>query len=330
MIKIGNLELQGRAVLAPMAGVTDRAFREVCTNFGASYVVSEMVSSKGLQYNDKNTGSLMELGELARPAGIQLFGDDPAVLALAAKKAMAYHPDVIDINMGCPVPKVAGNGSGSALMKNPPLCGEIVAAVKEAVPVPVTVKIRKGWDRQSVNAVEVAKICEAAGADAIAVHGRTRDQMYEPSADWDIIRQVKEAVHIPVMGNGDVTGAQEAALLLRQTGCDLVMVGRAALGNPWIFQQINAYLTDSCRIIPSPGLFERLTVMVKHIERMCAYKGEAHAMREARKHVGWYLKGMRGAAEFRRRAGTLETREDLKELVKCVIESNQSKGEESI
>ena len=172
MVKIGNLELEGRAVLAPMAGVTDRAFRELCTRFGASYVVSEMVSSKGLQYNDKNTGRLMELGGAERPAGIQLFGDEPAVLALAAKKAMAYHPDVIDINMGCPVPKVAGNGSGSALMKNPPLCGEIVAAVKRAVPVPVTVKIRKGWDRNSVNAVEVAKICEEAGADAIAVHGR--------------------------------------------------------------------------------------------------------------------------------------------------------------
>ena len=330
MVMIGNLELEGRAVLAPMAGVTDRAFRELCTRFGASYVVSEMVSSKGLQYNDKNTGRLMELGGAERPAGIQLFGDEPAVLALAAKKAMAYHPDVIDINMGCPVPKVAGNGSGSALMKNPPLCGEIVAAVKRAVPVPVTVKIRKGWDRNSVNAVEVAKICEEAGADAIAVHGRTRDQMYEPSADWDIIRQVKEAVKVPVMGNGDVTSAQDAAKLLQQTGCDLVMVGRGALGNPWIFQQINAYLTDSCCIIPGPGLFERLTVMVKHIEQMCQYKGEAHAMREARKHVGWYLKGMRGAAEFRRRAGTLTTREDLKELVKCVLEANLNHGEGSV
>ena len=329
MVKIGDLELQGRAVLAPMAGVTDRACREVCAGFGASYVVSEMVSAKALQYKDKNTGKLMELGEAERPAGIQLFGDDPAVLALAARKAMACHPDVIDINMGCPVPKVAGNGSGSALMKNPPLCGEIVAAVKAAVPVPVTVKIRKGWDRNSANAVEVAKICEEAGADAIAVHGRTRDQMYEPSADWDVIRQVKEAVHIPVMGNGDVAGAQDAAKLLQQTGCDLVMVGRAALGNPWIFQQINAYLTNSCCIIPGPGLFERLTVMVKHIDRMCQYKGEAHAMREARKHVGWYLKGMRGAAEFRRRAGTLTTREDLAQLVKSVIEYNQTSGEDS-
>lgn len=328
MVKIGNVTVDGRAVLAPMAGVTDRAFREVCAGFGASYVVSEMVSSKGLQYNDKHTGYLMDLGGLERPAGIQLFGDDPAVLALAAKKAMAYHPDIIDINMGCPVPKVANNGAGSALMKNPPLCGEIVAAVKEAVPVPVTVKIRKGWDLDSVNAVEVAKICEAAGADAIAVHGRTRDQMYEPSADWDIIRQVKEAVKIPVVGNGDVTGAQDAARLLRETGCDLVMVGRAALGNPWVFQQINAYLTDSCCIIPGPGLFERLTVMVKHIERMCQYKDEAHAMREARKHVGWYLKGMRGAAEFRRLAGTLETRGDLKELVRQVILANQTDGRE--
>ncbi|WP_050699215.1 tRNA dihydrouridine synthase DusB [Anaeromassilibacillus senegalensis] len=322
MIKIGTIELDGRAVLAPMAGVTDRAYREICAGFGASYVVSEMVSSKALQFNDKKTGFLMDLGEAERPAGIQLFGDDPAVMAQAAKKAMAYRPDAIDINMGCPVPKVAGNGSGSALMKTPSLCGEIVAAVKEAVPVPVTVKIRKGWDKTSVNAVEIAKICEAAGADAIAVHGRTRDQMYEPPADWEIIRQVKEAVTIPVMGNGDVYTVQDAVRLLNETGCDLVMIGRGALGNPWIFQQINAYLTDSCRILPSPGLYERMSVMVKHIQRLCAYKDERHGMREARKHVGWYLKGMRGAAEFRRRAGTLETMDDLALLVRDIVAAN--------
>jgi tRNA-dihydrouridine synthase B len=321
-MKIGNLEIKGYAVLAPMAGVADRAFRETCARFGASYVVSEMVSSKGLQYHDKKTAELMALSEAERPAGIQLFGDDPAVMAEAAKMAMEYEPDAIDINMGCPAPKVSCNGSGSALMKNPPLCGEIVAAVKRAVPVPVTVKIRKGWDRSSVNAVEVAKICESAGADAITVHGRTREQMYAPPADWDIIRQVKQAVKIPVIGNGDVVSAQTAAQMLEQTGCDLVMVGRAALGNPWLFAQINAYLTDSGRILPPPGIHERMTVMLQHIRLMCDYKGERRAMNEARKHVGWYLKGLKNAAEFRRRAGYLESWEQLEQLTMEVLQAN--------
>jgi tRNA-dihydrouridine synthase B len=321
-MKIGNIEITGLAVLAPMAGVADRAFREVCTQFGASYAVSEMVSSKGLHYHDKKTGELMTLSDAEHPAAIQLFGDDPAVMAEAAKMAMEYAPDVIDINMGCPAPKVSCNGSGSALMKNPPLCGEIVEAVKSAVSVPVTVKMRKGWDGSSVNAVEVARICETAGADAITVHGRTRDQMYAPPVDWEIIKQVKQAVKIPVIGNGDVTSAQAAAQMMEQTGCDLVMVGRAALGNPWIFTQINAYLTDSCRIMPPPGVNERMLVMLRHIRLMVDYKGERRAMNEARKHVGWYLKGLNNAAEFRRRAGYLETWEQLEQLTKDVLEAN--------
>lgn len=323
-MKIGNLKIDGYAVLAPMAGVADRAFRETCVRFGASYAVSEMVSSKGLQFNDKKTGALMALSGAERPAGIQLFGSEPAVMAEAAEKAMEYAPDVIDINMGCPAPKVSCNGSGSALMKDPPLCGKIVAAVKNAVPVPVTVKMRKGWNSDSVNAVEVARICEAAGADAVTVHGRTREQMYASSADWDIIRQVKQAVNIPVIGNGDVVSAQAAAQLLEQTGCDAVMVGRGALGNPWIFTQINAYLTDSCRIVPPPELSERMLVMMKHISLMCEYKGEHRAMNEARKHVGWYLKGMKNAASFRRRAGTLETWGQLEELVRDILGSNSN------
>jgi nifR3 family TIM-barrel protein len=322
-LKIRNLELSGRAVLAPMAGAGDRAFREICAEFGASYTVSEMVSSKALEFGGEKTRELMELGKTARPAAIQIFGSEPGVMALAAKKAMEFSPDAIDINMGCPAPKITGPGAGSALMKNPALCGEIVAAVAGAVPVPVTVKIRAGWDEKSVNAVEVAKICEQAGAAAVAVHARTRSQMYEPPADWTVIKEVKQAVKIPVIGNGDVTGAQPAALMLEQTGCDAVMVGRAALGNPWIFRQINDYLTESCCIVPPPGVYERMLVMARHVERMCRYKGEKRAMREARKHVGWYLKGLRGAAGFRRRAGSLETRVQLDELIKDVLEENQ-------
>lgn len=318
-MKIGNIEINGYAVLAPMAGVADRAFREICVQHGASYVVSEMVSSKALQFKDKKTGLLMTLSDAERPAGIQLFGSEPAVMAEAAKKAMRYAPDIIDINMGCPAPKVSCSGSGSALMKTPQLCGEITAAVKAAVDVPVTVKIRKGWDKNSINAVEVARICEAAGADAITVHGRTREEMYAPPADWDIIRQVKQAVKIPVIGNGDIDSAQSAARILEETGCDLVMVGRGALGNPWVFSQINAYLSDSCRILPEPGLHERMLVMLRHMKLMCDYKGERCAMKEARKHVGWYMKGMKNAASFRRRAGSLESWEELEALVKDVL-----------
>ncbi len=322
-MKIGNLEINGRAVLAPMAGVADRAFRETCVSFGAAYVVTEMVSSKALQFSDKKTRELMELSPCEHPAAIQIFGDEPETMAQAAKKSMAYAPDAIDINMGCPAPKIANNGSGSALMKNPELCGRIVEAVKAAVPVPVTVKIRKGWDKASVNAVEVAKICESAGADAITVHGRTRDQMYMPPADWGIVRAVKQAVQIPVIGNGDVVDAQSAAKMLEQTGCDLVMVGRGAMGNPWIFKQINAYLTDSCRILPPPSLSERMLVMLRHVNLICAYKGEAHGMCEARKHAGWYLHGLKGAAEFRRRAGYLNSLQELNELIKDIYQINQ-------
>ena len=321
-MKIGTMEIQGKAVLAPMAGVTDRPFRRLCRQFGAAYCVTEMVSAKALQFKDKKTPLLMRLDEAEHPAAIQIFGDEPEVMALAAQKAMAYSPDAIDINMGCPAPKIANNGSGSALMKNPDLCGRIVEAVSRAVEVPVTVKIRKGWDENSVNCVEVAKICEQAGAAAICVHGRTRTQMYQPPADWDAIRQVKEAVKVPVIGNGDVVDAQSAALMLEKTGCDLVMVGRGALGNPWIFQQINMYLTDSCRILPGPGFHERMLVMLRHMKDLCEDKGENVGMREARKHAGWYLKGMRGAAAFRRQAGQLCTLEDAKALARAVLAAN--------
>ncbi len=325
-MKIGTMEIHGKAVLAPMAGVTDRPFRRLCRQFGAAYCVTEMVSAKALQFKDKKTPLLMRLDENEHPAAIQIFGDEPEVMALAAQKAMAFSPDAIDINMGCPAPKIANNGSGSALMKNPDLCGRIVEAVSRAVDVPVTVKIRKGWDENSVNCVEVAKICEQAGAAAICVHGRTRTQMYQPPADWESIRLLKEAVKVPVIGNGDVTGAQSAALMLQKTGCDLVMVGRGALGNPWVFQQINAYLTDSCRILPGPGFHERMLVMLRHMQALCEDKGENVGMREARKHVGWYMHGLRGASEFRRRAGELCTFHDLEILVRDLYAIQKEQG----
>ena len=238
---IGTVEIRGRAALAPMAGVADRAFRRICADFGAAYVVGEMVSCKGLCFGDNKSEELLILDEEERPAAVQLFGDDPGRMARAAVLALEKaRPDVIDINMGCPAPKIAGNACGSALMRDPELCRRIVAEVCAAVPVPVTAKIRKGYAREQVNAVEVALACEAGGAAAVTVHGRTRDQMYAPPVDWDIIRQVKAALHIPVIGNGDVTTPQAAANLYEQTGCDLVMVGRGALGTPWLFAQIEA------------------------------------------------------------------------------------------
>ena len=316
-MKIGNVNIDGYAALAPMAGVADRAFRELCVDFGAAYVVGEMVSAKGITYNNDKSRELLELSKAERPAAVQLFGYEPDVMAQAAKIAMEYSPDIIDINMGCPAPKIACNGSGSALMKNPELCGKIVETVKKAVPVPVTVKIRKGWDKNSVNAVEVAKICELAGADAITVHGRTREQQYMPSADWDIIAQVKHAVKIPVIGNGDVTSAESAAKMIEQTNCDLVMIGRAALGNPWIFSEISRLIGHDRPSLPVSNA-EKISVLLRHIIKLCEYKGEYNGMREARKHVAWYFKGMPNAAAMRKEAGELETFDDLIELCKKI------------
>lgn len=313
-LNIGGVPLKSHAVLAPMAGVSDRAYRELCVRFGAAYCVSEMVSSKALSFNSKKSEELMEISDLERPCGIQIFGDDPKCMADAAKHALENKPDIIDINMGCPAPKVSSNGSGSALMKNPRLCGEIVKAVTAVTDIPVTVKIRKGWDDDSINAVEVAKICESAGAAAITVHGRTRQQYYKPPVDYDIIRAVRESVSVPVIANGDIDSAERAKEVMDITGCDLVMIGRATLGNPWIFSQINAYLENPNVKIHTPDLEERLGVMIEHIGKMVEYKGEHMAMLQARKLVVGYFKGMKGAAALRNEAGKIKTLDDLYEL----------------
>ena len=313
-LNIGGVPLKSHAVLAPMAGVSDRAYRELCVRFGAAYCVSEMVSSMALSFNSKKSEELMEISDLERPCGIQIFGDDPKCMADAAKHALENKPDIIDINMGCPAPKISSNGSGSALMKNPRLCGEIVKAVTAVTDIPVTVKIRKGWDDDSVNAVEVAKICESAGAAAITVHGRTRQQYYKPPVDYDIIKAVRESVSVPVIANGDIDNAERAKEVMDITGCDLVMIGRATLGNPWIFSQINAYLENPNVKIHTPDLEERLGVMIEHIGKMVEYKGEHMAMLQARKLVVGYFKGMKGAAALRNEAGKIKTLDDLYEL----------------
>ena len=322
-MKIGNVEITGKAALAPMAGVADRAFCQICVEYGAAYVVGEMVSCKGLCFQDKKSRELLKLDESEHPAGVQLFGDDPALMARGAQLAMEYHPDIIDINMGCPAPKIAGNHCGSALMREPELCRRIVQAVKDAVPVPVTAKIRKGYSRDSVNAVEVARACEAGGADAVTVHGRTRDQMYAPPVDWEIIRQVKQALSIPVIGNGDVTSAAQAAALYEQTGCDLIMVGRGALGAPWLFAQIEAYLTHG-RILPDPPVAKRMQVLCRQVERAVELKGERVALREARKHAAWYMKGWRGAASLRAQAGQLTCMDDVYALCARAIQEQEN------
>ena len=309
-LNIGGVPLKSHAVLAPLAG----AYRELCVRFGAAYCVSEMVSSKALSFNSKKSEELMEISDLERPCGIQIFGDDPKCMADAAKHALENKPDIIDINMGCPAPKISSNGSGSALMKNPRLCGEIVKAVTAVTDIPVTVKIRKGWDDDSVNAVEVAKICESAGAAAITVHGRTRQQYYKPPVDYDIIKAVRESVSVPVIANGDIDSAERAKEVMDITGCDLVMIGRATLGNPWIFSQINAYLENPNVKIHTPDLEERLGVMIEHIGKMVEYKGEHMAMLQARKLVVGYFKGMKGAAALRNEAGKIKTLDDLYEL----------------
>lgn len=322
-MKLGKIELDSRSAgLAPMAGVADMAFREICVEYGATYVVSEMVSSKGLTMCDRKSRKLLVLSDKERPAAAQIFGCDPKIMAQSAVSCLDFQPDVIDINMGCPAPKIAGNGGGSALLKNPKLAGEIIKEVVNAVDIPVTVKIRIGWDKDSINAVEMAKIAEQAGASALTVHGRTREQMYAPPVDVGTIADVKRSVSIPVIANGDIVDGLSAAKMLEETGCDYLLVGRGALGRPWVFSQISAYLKYE-RILPEPPVSERMRVMIKHIERICEYKGEKVGIKEARKHAAWYIKGMRGAAAYRQQIGMLSSIEQLHELAyKIAVENS--------
>lgn len=319
-MKIGNVEINSLFALAPLAGVTDIAFRRVCKSFGAGYCESEMVSAKALSFNDKKSFELMRIASDEHPCAVQIFGDEPELMANAAKLAVKSGADIVDINMGCPAPKIVNNGSGCALMKNPELCGRIVFSVKSAVNIPVTVKIRKGFDDENITAVEVARICEKNGADAVIVHGRTRQQYYSGHCDLEIIKAVKENVRIPVIGNGDVRDIKSAEKMLEFTGCDGIMIARAALGNPWIFRILNEYF-DKGIIINQPAPKEKMEVMAKHIELACKYKGEKLGMLQSRKQISWYLKGFKKAAGFRNEAGYVSTLSDMYALIERVLNS---------
>lgn len=320
-MKIGNLEFGGVAAMAPMAGVADRAVRELAIEYGAAFSVSELISAKGVSLNDKKSKSLLFCSDMERPAGCQLFGCEPDVMAEAAVRAVEFSPDFIDINMGCPAPKVAGNGGGCALMKSPELAGKIVRAVADAVKIPVTVKMRTGWDEDNVNAVEVAKRVEDAGASAVTVHGRTRRQMYSGEIDYDTIRAVKNAVKVPVIGNGDIFDGPSARGMMERTGCDMVMVGRAALGAPWIFKSINEYFFDGT-VSEEPPLSYRLEVLKREIRLMLEYKDETRAYKEARTHVAWYMRGLNGAASLRRMCGTINSFSDIENICNEAIRLN--------
>lgn len=304
-------------VLAPLAGISDAPMRRICSDFGAALTYTEMISGKGLMYGDKNTGKLLHTYEDEGPVAVQIFGSDPDVISFAADKLAGERFAVFDINMGCPVPKVVKNGEGSALLKNPELAGRIVEAAVAAAGKPVTAKIRIGWNETSINAVEMAKVLEQAGASAVAVHGRTREQFYQGQADWSVIRSVKEAVRIPVIGNGDVFTADDALKMMDETGCDMVMIARGALGNPWIFRELKAAWEG--RELPPPATKEeKADVLLKHFRDLLELKGEYAAVREMRKFIGWYIKGLPGAAGFRREVNQIVKAEELEERIRSL------------
>ena len=325
-IKIGNVKIRKTAALAPMAGVADRAYRFMCKKFGAAYLVSEMVSAKGICYGDKKTAQLCTVTDVERPMAVQLFGSEPEFMAEAVKIVLGFSPDIIDINMGCPVPKVINTGSGSAILKSPDLAAKLTeSSVKAAGDTPVTVKIRSGWDSDNINAVEVAKAAESAGASAITIHGRTREQFYSGSADWTVITQVKQAVKVPVIGNGDVTDAASCRKMYSETGCDLVMTGRGSYGNPFIFREIEADLSGEP--FAPPTVEEKMEVMLEHIRLILSLsqKPEEAAMHEARKHAAWYMNGCYGSAKFRARCYQLSTYHEAELLAAEFAELQRSR-----
>ena len=312
-LKIGNVELENNLILAPMAGVTDLPFRLLCKEQGAALCCMEMVSAKGIYYNNKNTESLLTVDERERPVSLQLFGSDPDIMAAMAARIEHRNFDILDINMGCPVPKVVNNGDGSALMKNPKLAGEIIEKMVKAIKKPVTVKIRKGFDDDHINAVEMAHIAQESGAAAVAVHGRTREQFYSGKADWSIIADVKSAVSIPVIGNGDILDAKDVIAMSEQTGCDGFMIGRGAQGNPWIFHQILHYF-ETGEMIGKPPMEEMVKTMLRHAKLQIEFKGDYLGIREMRKHAAWYTAGYKGASKLRGRINDVESYDELEQL----------------
>jgi len=321
-MEIGNIYIVNPVCLGPMAGVTDLTFRLICKEYGCGLMFTEMVSAKGIYYNDHKTKELMDIEEEERPVALQIFGSDPDIMAEVTSRINHHNHDILDINMGCPTPKIVKNGDGSALMKNPELVGRIVRAISRASTKPVTIKIRKGWDEKSINAVEIAKIAEYNGAQAISVHGRTREQFYTGKADWSIIKEVKEAVKIPVIGNGDVFTVEDAKRLKDYTNCDGIMIARGAQGNPWIFKRVAHYLKTG-EVLDEPSIEEKIMVVKKHLHMLIQNKDEYIAVREMRKHCGWYLKGMKNAAKIRNLINKAKSAQELMYYIDLILEENK-------